>query len=301
MMYKVKELSDNILIISNHLGEKAVLQISGSEARFLFADPNQKIIEAAEELAGSRGCVTIIWDFCSEVRNVRRLLEEGGYDIIESKRILEVNIKQLLASKAVKKSIAINFPDTDFIPFRELMLYQLEELENTIKAADIPLTREDIARFDEDLSGIAYDEKNRIQAFILVSDKADDILIECLYGVHGNNPKYIMTALQGFAREIVRCLLTDVYEDICMLEYNETVSPLLKRLLDSKYQVRDNEKVLHAAKSLLQSGTSEETISEDKSNLRESVYLVRIQEDIAKIPYQGNINWKSCWDIKKKQ
>ncbi len=297
MSYTKTILSGGEILLSDEQGNGAAIRNYGDTARVLFTDKESGIAAELEKEAEALGCRELEFDCYSRLANTISFMKKAGFTGDETKDILAVMTAELMNSKAVRKSLVINFPDTDYIPFRELLLYQLDELYTVIKNAGIPLSREDLLRFDEDLSGIAYDVKRKIQAFILVSVKAGDILIECLYGVNGNNPKFIMCALQGFAREIIRCRMMEIYERICMLEYRDNVRPLLKRLLDSKYEVMILGNVVHMSKELPKSegGAEAEGTTEDKA----AALLARkkIEEKVAGIPYQGNINWKAAWKM----
>ncbi len=295
MTYIKRKLSDDSFFITGPDESSIAVKVRGDEARILFSDDDEDLLKLAENQALALGCRKISCDYFSAFRRFNSFLEGNGYETETGKNIIGVNIRDIFASKAVQKSLVIDFPDTDFIPFGELMLYQLEELKELMDKAGIPLTREGLGELDEGLSGIAYDKNRKIRAFILVSAKAEDILIECIYGVSKYNPKYIMTALMGFGKEMIRCGAVQMYEKIMMLEFNDTVRPLVQRLLDGKYEILSPGKILHSAKKLsdmpvLESGLE---VREDRISVYEARQLY--DREILKRPFQGNINWKADW------
>ncbi len=301
MRYVKRKLSDDRFIITGQRDKNAAVKIVGDEARILFSEDDPELLKMAENEACSMGCRKAVCDYYSAFEMFGSFLSDSGYDSSKTKKIIGVNIRDIFASKAVKKSLTIDFPDTDFIPFEELLLYQLEELMELIDKAGIPLSREDVGELDQALSGIAYDKNRKIQAFILVSARSEDIVVECLYGVSKNNPKYIMTALQGFGKEIIRCGMTDMYEKVTMLEYNDTIRPLVLRLLDGKFKLLEIGDVIHAEK-LLDSGKDDGKKPEARDDRTAIFEAKKIYDtEILRRPYQGNINWKAEWNLNKDQ
>ncbi len=297
MPYIKRKISNNRFLLTDAENRNIAVGVRGDEARILFADADENLLKAAEKEAFHLGCRRMTCDFYDAFRRFNAFLTENGYESDRTKKIIGVNVKDLFASKAVRKSLVIDFGDTDFIPFGELLLYQLDELCILMEKAGVPISRDEIGSLDQDLSGIAYDKNRRIQAFILVSVKADDILIECLYGVSRNNPKYIMTALQGFGKEMIRCGITGMYEKICMLEYSDTVRPLVQRLLDGKYELMELGNVMHSEHIPEEIMDDDTTPEEKKDRLSMHEAAVIYDREILRRPYQGNINWKADWKI----
>ena len=131
-------------------------------------------------------------------------------------------------------------------------------------------------RFDEDLSGIVYNQDMNIASFILSYTQGEEIIIECLYGTKKGDPRYIMAALQGFAREMITLRLLNMYRNITVIEANATVGPLLRRLLDGKYEVMDDGTVKRAEKLLKKVPKPRKSLKILKSNLKK--LLLRKQQ-----------------------
>jgi hypothetical protein len=293
MKYYKTSVSENIEFIRDEKDNSLAMDFSVNPPRILFADNNEELLKAAESLAGSRGRKEIVYD-CSSFNDLTLdLLNKAGYELSKRQSILSVNIEELFSSQAVKKSLGISFPDVVWIPFRDLLLYQLEELVEEFEKAKIPLKKEDIERFDDDLSGIVYDKNGSVRAFVLVSLSGPDLLFECLHGIGGNDPKFIMSALQGFAKEITYNDLLGIYDRIIMLEMNGTVRPLIKRLLDNTYELSEPGYIICAKKSLPEKQAKAEF--QDGGSVRVAKNL--ISEKLSETYYQSNINWKVEWEL----
>lgn len=293
MSYKRSLISDGNYLISDDDGNELVLSTGEKGVRILYSDYDSGLFEAAGSVAASLGYEEISFFFLvmdSKLMEIAGLL---GYEIQDSYSIIGVNLKELFLSKAVKKSLGMKFEGISYYPLRDLMMYQLSELADFWEEENIPLKAADIGRFDEDLSGIAYDENMKIRSVILVCASGEDILIECLYGLGKNDPKYIMAAVQGFAEELIGIDLVDVYRQIVMIEANRTISPLLRRLLDKQYGLSDLGKVCAARKHI--SGDSKASVLEDGAMLSIS-RKEEIEEKLSKRKYQNNINWKMTWE-----
>ena len=293
MKYFKTDISDSTVLILDEKENAIALDLSDDTARILYADPDKELITAAGEYAGNMGKSQIVADFCFTGAGIKEALKECGYEFISGSSILAVNIKELFSSKAVQKSISISFPEVSWVPFRDLLLYQLEELVDEFAREKIPLKREDIGRFDEDLSGIVYDSNGRIKAFVLVSEAGADLLFECMYGASGNEPKYIMAALQGFAKEMISCDLLDIYDRIVILEINSKVTPLIKRLLDSNYELERLGNINSGKKNLSGTFIVPEFESGKSARIARELLLNKLGERY----YQSNINWKVSWKL----
>ncbi len=294
MTYSKAVLNDGTVIFADDNKELLGLSIR-NEARILYADPSPALVKLSEKEAELAGKNLITFDFSNRYMDTASFFTDLGFDISETNNILSVNAKELFASKGVQKSIRIKFPGTSFIPIREMLFFQLEELLSAANNTGMQLTREDIVRFDEDLSGTAYHEHGRIMSFILVCDQGKELVIECLYGVKKNDSKYILTSLCGFALELLRCDLLDVYDRITMLEMRKSVGPLLRGLLDNRFMVDDSGKIIHAEKNV-RSLPNDELPQVRQATASEALDMRKaLEEKLHFRYYQDNINWKTGW------
>ena len=299
MGYTKVELSENILALRDDDNKYLYMSTENNSARILYSEEDADLFEYAENEAILSGKNVITYDFCDEYEETAAFLKGIGYEIEKGPAILAVNTQELFASKAVKKSLTISFPDAKYVPFRELVLSQLMELGDFIKANGIPIRKEDITTFDEDLSGIVYDKEENVKSFILVTPQGGDLIIECLFGINKNDPRFIMSALQGFGNEMVFSDIIDVYDRIVMLEMNKTIRPLLKRLLDKDYDLTEIGTVLLSKKEIKKEiADTEEGVKEDSTFVKKSAGL-DLENHISQRSYQRNINWKAIWNLSR--
>ena len=292
MKFFVCELPDGSIRIMDEEDNYIILKCYGQDARIMNVPSNFELIKAAEAQALLRGMDKAIFDYSSELEDLSSYLQEAGYNLTDSYKILSVNAGELMSSAGVTKSAAIDFPGIEYVPFRDLILYQVEEAISILARENIILGKNDIERLDEDLSCIAYDENRKAKAIVLASTQGKEILVELLFGIGGNNPQFIMAALQGFARELNYLELLKVYDTISMLEINDSITPLVKRLLDKEYSLKVTGDVKSAVKELSDK-TGESVIEFD--NIKGGQYT---DEKIG-YPYQNNINFKSQWKYSK--
>ena len=290
-------LSDDVFLLSNDEGSQIKIRCKGDEARMLFADMDEELLRRAEGEALSHKARRVVLEFAGKYWEIAGFMERAGYKLSTGKKILSVGLAELLDSKGVQKSIKIEFPGTEYVPFNTLMLFEAEQLAELFEASKVPLTRDDIIRFDDDLSGVVFNENRDIEAVILSSTCADEIIIECLYGTHKQDPKYLMAALQGFARQIIDLELTDIYKKITALEINATVGPLFRRLLDRKYEMNEDGAVMRAEKSLDRTADNEPFEYAEADIFKIGELLNSAEEKLRYLYCQNNINWKTDWSI----
>ncbi len=294
MKFFKSPLTDERIKISDENGSYIALKYYGSDARVMTVPFDYKFIKAATTLAALDGKKRIYFDFPDSLEEMPELLKADGYEVSQGYRILSVNAGELFSSKAVEKSIDIEFPKAEYVPFRDLILYQVEEVIARLAEEKIIIGSKDIERFDDDLSCVVYDDKRKLRSVILASTQGNEVLVELLFGMDSGSPLYIMAALQGFAWEFLSYHLLDVYNRISMLEVNESITPLVKRLLNKEYLVSVEGTVLRASKEL--------SAKDRESGITfEDVTRSFPPEDKIGYPYQNNINFKSQWitELKK--
>ena len=186
-----------------------------------------------------------------------------------------------------------NFTGTEWIPFRDLLAYQFEELMSLIRLEGIPISGDELARFDEDLSGIIYDANKKVSAFILSVTQGEEILVEGLYGTRKDNPIYIMAALRGFATEIYNCDMEEIYQRISMIEINQKVSRILKKLMYEDFEILEEGKVMHARKVLAEPDEADLPVSIESNAIAQFSALRLMTDRLERQRFQNNINWKS--------
>ncbi len=296
-VYRSEKGKDKILFANDE--DKLIMVDTGADttARILYCDGDIELLHLAENEALLRGKTNIVYEFGSRYSEDRDFFADQGYEISEKMKILSVNLSDIFESKGVQKSMKIKFPGTEYVPFRELMLYQLEELEALFTSAHIPLTMEDIVGFDYDLSGIVYDENMKIMSLVCSAVQGREIIIECLYGTKKADPRFIMSALQGFAGQLIFCNLMDIYNTITVIEANPTVGMLLRRLIDSRFIIRQDGRAVEAKKTIAAGYDNLTASVAEADHLKAAAFDVSLEKKLKYRYYQHNINWKTGWTI----
>ena len=288
---------DNEYIMTDEGNNCLLMDVKEDAIKILYTDLSEELIRAAEDEGDLLGKKSVYCDFSSTDEKLYEQFERLGYELSESKNIISVKTGELFASRGVEKSLGIIFPDVEWIPFSDLQLYQIEDLIDLLDREKVPLKKRDLVRFDEDLSGISYDSSHKIKAFILVSSEGSELIVECLYGVSRDNAKYILSALQGFGRTVKDLKLDELYDRISMLEFNNTVMSLLRRLIDSKYSIAQVGRVVHAGKLIVPNSDRKTHHDTHAGKLEVAVKQGAMTERLLHRHYQSNINWKTEWSL----
>lgn len=294
----ITEMVDGRYLLEAEDNKLLGLRVADTAARILFTDHDANLIKAAEAKAAALGKKSITCNYADRYDELNSLFEEGGYEMRESKSLLSVDMVEILSSREVRKAMALDFVGTEWIPFRDLLSYQFDELESLFRSEGIIIPREELTRFDPDISGLVYDEQKRICSFILSSTQADDILIECLHGTKKETPRYIMAALKGFATEIYNCDLEDIYKNFTMIEFNPKVRAILKKLLDDHNDINEVGKVMHAHKVLSGDYKGDLPTEKENNSAAQRAAIVAMESRLERQRFQNNINWKSRWNLK---
>ncbi len=293
MNYRQYNLENDIILIRDEEDNTLYMKYYGDVVRILRTDESSNLIKAAEMAAYFRGKERMLIDFYSDQTELKELLEQNGYGMVSDKRVLSVVSSELFVSKGVKKSINIDFPVAHFYPLSDLMSLQLDELVDVCGQHRIPITHKDVERLDQDLSGVVYDDHSRVQAFILASEYGNEALVEFLFGLSKDKPQFIMSALQGFAKQFQKYEFGDIYSSIAMLEINPSITPLLKRLLDKEYSLSVEGQIVQASKRLSDACIVSNLEISEAAPSDESDTTLPVHRSL----FEDNINWKMQWDL----
>lgn len=288
MEYTRALFSDGNVCIFDSQGKEILMKYAGNTARILHMDIRGELLEAAMKDALDQGMETIIYEYFDQLSARTEFLRENGFEIAPVSKVISVNCSELFSSKGVIKTMEIPFPGIEWLPFRDMLPFRFQELEDLFAENNIDLKIHDLERFDEDISGVVLDEHKTLQALILTSTQADELIVEFIHGISKNKPMFIMALLRGFAREMKNMGLLKVYDKISMIEVNDSVRPLITRLLDRQYSVNDEGDVLSARKVL------------EKNDIYSSITIKQTQifgryMPKGLLPFQENINWKMQW------
>ena len=297
MSFQKSVLSNNDLCVTDGKGSFALLR-TGESARlmgFSLADNCDReaccggLLSAAETAAFFEGAKTLIMDCFDKDTGVVDALKQAGYELTPGDSLISVKTDELLSSTGVQKSMRMKFPKVEALLFSELLTFQKEELQLFLEKLHFPMNMDRLSEYEDSISAVAYDENYEPKAVLLASLSEGEILVELLLGVSAKMPQYILAACQKFGESVQSLELAEEYPRMTMLTINESVVPLLRRLLNKEYKVVRKATVLHAKKEL--------------SDAKEEIAVWGdVDEDRIKLSaYQKNCNEKHIWIKERKK
>ncbi|MCR5451131.1 MAG: GNAT family N-acetyltransferase [Lachnospiraceae bacterium] len=232
-----------------------------------------------------------IWcNFTSDNTVFEKLLVSSGYDITEVESIVSASAKDVLESEVVKKTLDMHFSDTEWNSFEELLFFQREELAELFEVFKINIKEKDLDRFDPRLSGVVYNKEYSPKSMILCTTCEDEVVVELLFGVSKRKPQFMLSALIGFGKALLAKGGADEFSRISMICINESVKPLLKKLINDECEIYENI-IVKSAKKVIGEGSNEIMSSEYSINEKDENWMNELRD----FPYQKNVNWKHQW------
>ena len=216
-------------------------------------------------------------------------LSEKGFTFAEASGIISVKTMELLSSTGVKKSLGMKFPGGETWSFAELLRFQIVEIADYLTENRYAVSGERLLEMDSRLSVVTYNSDYDICGLLLASVLEDAILVEFLMGALAKSPQFILSSCQKFAENLVKMNMATEYPVIRMLTLNDGVIPLLRRLLDKEYSLKQEGTVLRGEKMV--------STEEEACEFREEDY----PEELLKGELQKNINEKYDWKDGKKK
>lgn len=143
--------------------------------------------------------------------------------------------------------------------------------------------------YDPALSWVAYDMDCCPRAVLLTTFHARGVAIDLLFGFSKTKPQFILSVCQGFAKELMGRMRGIAPEKIFIYSCTDFIMPLLRRLLDSKYEMATEYSVMKAKKEIFGKG---QLLDRDICNDRN---VWKWQKEVKEIFGQRNINEKAMW------
>lgn len=272
-----------------------VLDMGNDMARLLFFDRDKTLLEAAENEALKAGKIMMVYDFCSRDADAKEFLKENGFKIEETGDIYTASIDELFSAGVISRMGSLKEEGYEWIPFRDLIFYQAMELIDVLREQKIPISSNDLLRFNGNLSGVVYDSEGKIAAYNFVSEMEDDLLLECLNSCRKAESEPLFPALYGMAAEMEKCNIEENFESLYLYDISTRKMSIAKEIVSGACDINAAYKTLCAKKILRkkssQSESTELVMDYDAENMLGGIAAERI----LKIPFQCNINWKTRW------
>lgn len=287
--------TEELFRVENEDGSSVTVSQEEEEGRILsinfLGDPKEEmeLLFAAESIGEERGVSRFEMDFFSGQGEKESLLHDAGYEIKEGVRVFSVDTGELFASAAFRKALRGRCPGAIFTPLEELFITQWDGLLDTLEHFFVRIGSDLLGTFSQEMSGVVYNDDMVMKAVVLCSERGDSLHIDLLLGTMKKEPQYIMAALQGMLRKLSEIGGEDTFRTLTMVGANSITESLLKRVLDSSYEVRTLGVTKYASKELGESHPFK--ISNDPDPSKENAWW----EELSESPIQGNVSWKMVW------
>ena len=249
------------------------------------------LLFAAEQELKDTGIYHLEAHYFDGLKDITAFFYNCGFEITSGAPILSVDVKDLLEAPEVKKMFATDISTRNFIPLSEHSIEQWDGLLDRFLHYHIHVEDADLARMEQNLSGVVYDGEGNARALVLCSETKDGILVELLMEFLHAEPKYVLMALYGMLVRIEKQGGADAYDNVLMIAVNPKVNALLKKILGKSKKPSRIGRTVNAAKNLEETPLDElpdEELDEDLDEDMEEEW----RREIRKIPAQANINYK---------
>ncbi len=290
--------SNTAIRLEEEGGAELTMDLSGDDAQilYMYVPTEQRrqgigsaLLATTEQVAVSEGKKQISCGYSAKADAFSALLEKNGYDISEGDDVVTVNTKDLIMSTGVKKSLRMKFKGVMADALDDMLVFQWEEVVDFLKYYHYDIDVDELSRFEQTLSYAVYDEAYKPRAVILVSAHGEELLIEFLFGISKANQQFVISACQEFIKALMEQDLVETYPRISMIAANNSVIPLLMRLMDKDYEVTHTDRILCGKKQISEKGE----YPASGGRIKECGFWRRKSEKDA--PYQCNINQKYQW------
>ena len=295
--------NDNILRIEEEEGAQATAYMRGDKAELIsISVPEEsrrggiggELLDTMQKAAANRGVIQMEVDFEDTLTDLSGLLENRGFTLDNGAPIISINLKKLLDSKRVQKVLESDMSGFRFVSLWELQITQQESINYIFSTPKIPLVLAELSRYQQDMSGVVYDKKGKVVSIILCSERSYDIHVDFLDTAAGSHAAYSLAALYGMINEVIEQGGADRYDSLTFYATQESIRNSIDRLVgDDGFE--EIAKIIFASKDI--SGMAEHVdMIEDLSGEETESW----HDEVAEVPYQDNISFKSIWWRNKK-
>ncbi len=292
MKYKMTNIAEGVTVLYDEDYRAAAVDLNSELSRILYADCDPDLLAAAEFEAVKAGKTMMIADFSSLQNKQKDFLENNGYKIETAGKIYEIDVLQFFSAGLTEKCTGRDEGELIWIPFRDLISFQAEELLDEFEKLGMLIRKEELLRFNNNLSGVVYDRDNNIAAFDLISEYGEDLVFECLYGRRSDYERCVTAALYGFGGQLKTCNISESYRRILLYEIDSRNMDIMKELSGGSCELKEAGNMLCARKNLNKnaSKTGPGEIAADYGAERKMSGI--IYEKLKSSPLQSGINWK---------
>ena len=215
--------------------------------------------------------------------------KKNGYKAEPGYPILSISMKDIIENEAIKKMLQRNLRGLRFASLEELFLMQWEEVSALFTKFSVRLTKNELGRFSQNLSGLVYDEGSEAQAIILCSLRESGLHIDFIGSSQGENREYAIAALQGVLLEAIADGGEAKYPYVTAFCVQGNIE---KALANIGIKTDILGKSVYVRKEISSKDYDPESIDIEEDPDDQMLEWIR---EVKNVPMQSNICWKAAW------
>ena len=293
--------SDNLIRIEDDEGSAVTVLARGNYAIILsliVPKDNRRegigtaLVDALVRLLLSRGIKKLEVDYSDSIEGFSEFLRENGFSEISAVPVLSVELNALFSKAVVKRFILSEVDGVNYVSLADLSSGQWGDLFDCFNRMRLMIVNADAARLFHDASGVVYDDKGRLEAFVLCSMDEDgsSVHVDFLAGTEEGKPQYIMCAVRGMLMGLLEAGRDRGIQTITMVAANPGVNGLMERTFEDKETVKTTGSAVYAVKEL-EKIRDETEVADDPDEDMDDEW----RREIRHIPFQTNIWLKMPW------
>ena len=261
MTFEVTAMQDNIVRIeaSDAKGVCATLKITGEKAFLYFIRvPEDKrrsglgknLLEAVEAEAYECRAKELICEYTEETDGFKEFLGKCGYVSREAGSFLKVKGKEFLLSREVTKKARVPIHDAHSEVLEEMPMFRRDSVADFLTHHNFDMPIRDMDMYDQKISFVSFDKSFEPKSVILSSRRGNDVVVELLFGASGTDPKYILSAGQGFIEALMDFYGQVGNFDIFFYVHKDYVLSMIRKLMDKRHRIEEVSPVMRSVKKL---------------------------------------------------
>ncbi len=285
---RITDESENAITLYLNEGVAGILSV--------FVDEDERgegcgtgLLHAAETVCASRGIRLIEADYTDVLPDVTDFFKKNGYKKEPGYPILSIQMKDIIENEAIKKILQRNLKGLRFASLEELFLMQWEEVSALFTKFSVRLTKNELGRFSQNLSGLVYDRESEAQAIILCSLRESGLHIDFIGSSQGENREYAIAALQGVLLEAIADGGEAKYPCVTAFCVQGNIEKALANI-GIKTDVLG--KSVYVRKEISSEDYDLKSIDIEEDPDDQMLEWIR---EVKNVPMQSNICWKAAW------
>ena len=257
----------------------------------------EALVEAVSRILTSRGVEKLEAGYPDRFEDYGKFLSDVGFSEVLSVPLISVPLKTLLSDPVVKLAIISKVEGAAYVSLADHEPAQLKELLDLTRNR-LLIDERDIDRFYGEASGIVYDNRGNMKAFLLctVDEEESSIHVDYFAALEEGKPQYIMCAIRGFLAALLEAGGERAFKTITMVAANPYVNDLIRRNFKDKEITSPIGNAVFAEKMLNETG--EDNNVED---VPDEDMVDEWRREVWRDPILANITLKFSWLWHKKE